>query len=468
MAVRLLPIVLTIFLLATICVADSTDESSMDGSSEAFPLSDSEIDLSPASAPPPPSSMTQSQSQELQSPMAILESILSSLGFQELAMAVPSLSDSAFRTWSGPSTVFAPTDDSIRSCTGSCSVPQLLREHIVPGLFSFEYLKNLAFGTKLETMNTGRCITVTSAEKRDENGTLVYIGGVEITHPDFFNNGMIVVHRLEGFISPLSPFSCNIERFNSMSFPQSDENRTSTTQNRPSPAAVMRLMLRDAMLRLHNNGFSVVSLALKVKYPEIMNLQNLTVFALDDTAIFAGGHGYLNNFRFHIIPNQMLMSSDLMKLPAGTTLPTLDRDQTLTITTTGNGAGQLRINYVRLKTADVVYNLKIAVHSIFLAFPHIHPATQEFGGANSVPPPPAPEAFDAAAVVSDPELFKLRDGAKNGRGTKSNRFGSSVVSDPVVFKSVDKAKKAPGSCSASDKGKNCDVSPAPLKHKESL
>ncbi|KAL5700450.1 hypothetical protein ACHQM5_025891 [Ranunculus cassubicifolius] len=448
MAVRLLLIVFTIFLLSTICVADSTDDSSMDGSSEAFPLSDSEIDLSPVSAPPPPPSMTQTQSQELQSPMAILESILSSLGFQELAMAVPSLSDSAFRTWSGP--------------------------HIVPGLFSFEYLKNLAFGTKLETMKTGRCITVTSADKRDGNGTFVYIGGVEITHPDFFNNGMIVVHRLEGFISPLSPYSCNIERINPMSFPQSDENRTSTTQNRPSPAAVMRLMLRDAMLRLHNNGFSVVSLALKVKYPEIMNLQNLTVFALDDTAIFAGGHGYLNNFRFHIIPNQMLMSSDLMKLPAGTTLPTLDRDQTLTITTTGNGAGQLRINYVRLKTADVVYNLKIAVHSIFLAFPHIHPATQEFGGANSVPPPPpAPEAFDAAAVVSDPELFKLRNGAKNGQGTKSNRFGgpafdSAVVRDPVVFKSVDKAKKTPGSCSASDKGKNCDVSPAPLKPKESL
>ncbi|KAL5704538.1 hypothetical protein ACHQM5_022949 [Ranunculus cassubicifolius] len=157
-------------------------------------------------------------------------------------------------------------------CPGH-TVCRLLREHIVPGLFSFEYMKNPAFGSKRQTMTSGRCITVTSADKRDGNSTLVYVGGVEITHPHFFNNGMIVAHRLEGFISRLSPFSCDIEWINSISFPQSDENRTSTTQNRPSPAAVMRLMLRDAMLHLHNNGFSVISLALKVKYPEIMSLQ---------------------------------------------------------------------------------------------------------------------------------------------------------------------------------------------------
>lgn len=64
----------------------------------------------------------------------LLEPILTNLGFQELAMAVPSLSDASYTTWSGPSTLFAPDDASIRACTAaSCSVARLLREHIVPG-----------------------------------------------------------------------------------------------------------------------------------------------------------------------------------------------------------------------------------------------------------------------------------------------------------------------------------------------
>lgn len=434
---------------------DSNDVSTMDGMD--FSLSDPELSLPPVSAPPSPSQM--------HNPMAVLEAVLSNLGFQELTTAVPSLSDSAYYSWNGPSTVFAPSDDSIRSCRGSCSVPELLREHIVPGLFSFEYLKNLAFGTKLETMRTGRCVTVTSANSnsREVNKTIVYIGGVEITHPDMFNNGMLVVHRLEGFISLLSPFSCNVERMSSVSFPsqQSDveENRTITSSRQPSPAAVMRLMLKDAMLRLHNNGFSIVSLALKVKYPEIMNLQNMTVFALDDASIFSGAHGYLNNFKFHIVPNRLLMSADLLKLPAGTTLSTLDRDQTLTITSSGSGGGQMRINYVRIKSSDVVYNIKVAVHSIFLAFPHLHPAATTPGTVTT--------AFDASAVV-DSSIFKtIEDRSKSVPSPKSNHFVGGQTFDatmgnpPAMLKSKDAA-----SCSAADK--DCVTASGTLKPKESL
>jgi hypothetical protein len=36
----------------------------------------------------------------------------------------------------------------------------------------------------------------------------------------------------------------------------------------------MRLMLRDAMLRLRNNGFSILALAMKVKYAELVTLNN--------------------------------------------------------------------------------------------------------------------------------------------------------------------------------------------------
>ena len=292
--------------------------------------------------------------------------VLHSLGFQELAMAVHSLSaSSSFNTWTGPSTVFAPTDASIRSCS-SCSVTRLLQEHTVPGIFSLHYLQTLAFGTKIETMVPGRCLTVTSAV----NNTKIFIGGVEITQPDLFNNGLIVVHGLDGFVSHLSPFSCNIERVNSVSFPFQPSDRSHSV---PS-FAIMRLMLRDAMVRLRMNGFSILALALRLKYPELVSLQNMTVFTLDDASIFTGGQAYVSNVRFHIVPNRLLLAADLQKLPVATLLPTLEPDQKLKVTTAGGGAMPIRINYVRIKKPDVMHNLKIVVHDLYMPFPHLHQA----------------------------------------------------------------------------------------------
>lgn len=325
-------------------------------------------------SPQPPPVVLPQKLQNSFIPATLFEPILANLGFQELAMASPSLSDSAFATWNGPTTVFAPSDASIQRCA-SCSVPRLLREHILPGLFSFDYLSKLAFGTKIETLNPGHCITVTTSSASsdlggDNNSTKIFIGGVEITRPDMFNNGLIVVHGLQGFISPLSPFSCNVERMTALSFPQPDRLHH---QQPFLPFAIMRLMLRDAMLRLRNNGFSIVSLALKVKYGELVNLNNMTIFALDDASIFSGSHSYVNNVRFHIVPNRILSIADLGTLPAGTFFPTLVQGESLVITTAGE-TPSLRINYVRIKIPDLMRNLKIVVHSIFLPFPHLNPA----------------------------------------------------------------------------------------------
>ncbi|KAI3813339.1 hypothetical protein L1987_18060 [Smallanthus sonchifolius] len=308
-------------------------------------------------------------------PTSIFEPILANLGFHELAMAVPSLSDdSAFTTWNGPTTLFAPTDASIQSCS-SCSVVRLLREHIVPGLFSHDYLRKLAFGTKIETMDPGRCITVTSSTDVN-NYTKIFIGGVEITRPDLFNNGLVVVHGLQGYVAPLSPFSCNVERMTSLSFPVQSDNRQSVAQQSLQyPTYIMRLMLRDAMLRLRNSGFSILALAMKMKSVELLNLQNITVFALDDVSIFSGSHSYVNNIRFHIIPNRLLTMPDLEKISSGTLLPTLEPGQSLMVTTTAGAFTPMRINYVRIKLPDVMRNLKIVVHSIYLPFPHLHPST---------------------------------------------------------------------------------------------
>ncbi|KAL8200599.1 hypothetical protein R6Q57_011938 [Mikania cordata] len=311
-------------------------------------------------------------------PTSIFEPILANLGFHELAMAVPSLSDdSAFTTWNGPTTLFAPTDASIQSCS-SCSVVRLLREHIVPGLFSHDYLRKLTFGTKIETMDPGRCITVTSSTDVN-NYTKIFIGGVEITRPDLFNNGLIVVHGLQGYVAPLSPFSCNVERMTSLSFPvQSDNRQNVAQQSLQYPAYIMRLMLRDAMLRLRNSGFSIIALAMKMKSVELLNLQNMTVFALDDFSIFSGSHSYVNNIRFHIIPNRLLTISDLEKISSGTLLPTLEPGQSLMVTTTAGDFTPMRINYVRIKVPDIMRNLKIVVHSIYLPFPHLHPSTVSY------------------------------------------------------------------------------------------
>ncbi|KAJ4978317.1 hypothetical protein NE237_009097 [Protea cynaroides] len=350
-------------------------------------------------------------SQEIQepvSPTALFRPILTNLGFYQLAMAIPSLSESAFSIWNGPSTLFAPSDASIQSCL-SCSVPQLLREHIVPGLFSFDYLHKIESGTKLETMSPGRCITVTSAE----NSTKIFIGGVEITHPDIYNNGVIVVHGLQGFVAPLSPFSCKVGRVTSLSFPT----RPPFADHSHS-VSLMQLMLRDAMLRLRNNGFSVLSLALWMKYPELVNLKNMTVFALDDESIFAGGNAYISGVRFHIVPNRLLMDADLANLPMGTVLPSLETGQTLVVTTAGaGGASSIRINYVRVRSPNVMHNLNIVVYNVVWPFPRIHPAA--FAGIGG----------GSALDISVDRALQTDDGDKVGGGTSAIAQGRGCASE---------------------------------------
>ncbi|XP_008791919.1 fasciclin-like arabinogalactan protein 21 [Phoenix dactylifera] len=355
---------------------------------------------------PPSASAAGSGSPPPQEPhqATLLGSILANLGFQELAMAVPALVSSASAAASSsPFTVFAPSDDSIRSCA-ACSPAALLREHLVPGLFSKIHLSKIAFGTKLETASPGRCLTVTSTSPRPGSNSSspaavkIFVDGVEVTRPDLFNDGRIVIHGLQGFVSPLSPLSClqdHIPYPNSYSPPEIAGNI--------HRSAIVQLMLRDAMVRLRIRGYSILALAMRIKYAELAGLQNMTVFALDDSAIFAGGHAYVTNVRFHVVPNRLLMHADLLRLPAGTALPTLVHGQHLVVTNSGSagaaavgpsGSG-LRINYVPIKAPDAVYNSKIVVHGIFLPFPHLYQA--DMAAARSAAAPPEEGIFEAAA-----------------------------------------------------------------------
>ncbi|XP_049406031.1 uncharacterized protein LOC125869603 [Solanum stenotomum] len=293
-------------------------------------------------------------------PLAV---ILSNLGFNDLADA--SL-NSSISTVNFPLTIFAPTDSSLLTCP-SCSIPLLLQEHSVLGLYSFHFLRSLAFGTKIETLAPTRCLTITPSRSGNSSKE-VFVNGVEITKPDIYNNGFFIVHGIQGYVSHLSSISCRIESMTTLSFPFL-----------PPPTAAFaatRLMLKDVMGRLRIGGYTLVALAMRVKYPELADLKSMTVFAMDDLSIFGIGigHEYVANLGFHIVPNRLLMASELAELAPNTELMTMDKEGKLVVTTAG-GNGPLvpmRINYVKVKNYDLVYNKRIVVHGLSTPFPRIH------------------------------------------------------------------------------------------------
>ncbi|KZV17751.1 HTH-type transcriptional regulator protein ptxE [Dorcoceras hygrometricum] len=62
------------------------------------------------------------------------------------------------------------------------------------------------------------------------------------------------------------------------------------------------LLLKDAILRLHNIGYEVVSTALA-----LAELKSMTIFAFDDISIFTGeGCTYLSSFLHNVVPNKRL------------------------------------------------------------------------------------------------------------------------------------------------------------------
>lgn len=306
---------------------------------------------------------------------SLIAAVLSTLGFQDLAGAVAAANISG----ATPTTIFAPTDSSLLTCP-SCSVPLLLQEHSLHGLYPFHFLRRLAFGTKIESVAADRCLTVTASSAATANGK-VFINGVEITKPDYFNNGLIIVHGLQGFVSHLSPISCSVESMTSLSFlPQP-----------PSTAALfnMRQMLKYAMAWLRTNGYSILALAMRVNYSELSGLKTLTLFAIDDESIFidgGGGRAYLAELGFHIVPNRLLTAADLVALPRGTTFPTMIGGRNLMVTLAGDGGplAPTMINYVKVKRFDMVVNKRIVVHGVSKPFRRVNfPAMQWVSGQRS-------------------------------------------------------------------------------------
>jgi len=120
-------------------------------------------------------------------------------------------------------------------------------------------------------------------------------------------------------------------------------------------------IVRDATVRLRDRGYSIEALALRIKSPKLLGFPSLTVFALNDDSIFSqGGQGFVNNVRYHILPNKILLYADLITIPVGTGFDTLLKGQRLMVTSTN----PFSINGVRLKNPDAFYNEWIVVHGV--------------------------------------------------------------------------------------------------------
>ncbi|KAL2537325.1 fasciclin-like arabinogalactan protein 21 [Forsythia ovata] len=78
---------------------------------------------------------------------------------------------------------------------------------------------------------------------------------------------------------------------------------------------------------------------------------------------------------FHVVPNRLLMAADLASLPKGTELPTMEKWQSLVITTAGGSSSltPMRINYMKIKDFDMMFNKKIVVHGMSMPFSCLNP-----------------------------------------------------------------------------------------------
>ncbi|KAI4329952.1 hypothetical protein MLD38_028274 [Melastoma candidum] len=299
----------------------------------------------------------------------LLSQILSHLGFHELSLAAThSLPISPFPAIAAtPTTIFAPSDTALASCSASfCSPPLLLPLHSVPFLLSSSDLRLLPFSTNLQTLNPLHCLSVAST-------SMVLVNGVPISHPDLFNDGLTVVHGLD---SVLPPTLCSAKSPSAVASTNFNFSLDIPLPRFLPPRLLMSFMLHDAIFRLRHGGYGVLSLAIKVRFNDLLSLTNVTLFAVDDSTIFnsednespGSDRDFAGNVRLHVLPNRYVGKDELRSLPVGTTMRTLKEGQDLMVTSAGGLSGDVEINYARVKTPEVVRNLKVMVHALTLPF----------------------------------------------------------------------------------------------------
>uniref|UniRef100_A0ACD5YN48 Uncharacterized protein n=1 Tax=Avena sativa TaxID=4498 RepID=A0ACD5YN48_AVESA len=331
-----------------------------------LPLPDQRATVATASPPPPPAQAgVDAGSSDTEQGLQQLSRVLTSLGYNEMASAAPLLADAPpLARWPGAITVFAAPDVFLQASCPMCSRRHLLVQHIAMGYYPYAELASAAT-MKIPSASVGLCLKIVS--ERGPFGihyARIYADGVEVSHPELYNDGRYVVHGLHGFLRPLT-HNC----FDGSRHHLSARNAAASAA---SAASVVRIMIRDAMARLRDGGYGFVALAMRVKFAEMERFANLTLFALDDQSIFVGGgHDYVSAVRFHVVPDHRLTRADLLRLRPGTILPTMAGEgQSLVVTHASND--DVRINYIPIKDPDVVVNSRVAVHGVYVPFPRIY------------------------------------------------------------------------------------------------
>ncbi|PWA72702.1 FAS1 domain-containing protein [Artemisia annua] len=316
------------------------------------------------SATPYLSPEQQQQQPPPSSPPYNISILLNTLGFHHISVTATTTTTINSST-SSTITIFSPTDTSLQSCP-YCSLPLLLLEHTVPGLYPYHLLKTLPFGAKIQTLatsssNSPLCLTLTKTVTTDDNNNpTLFVGGVQITRPDIYNDGHVIVHGIQGYLAHLSVYSCQVEKMTSLSFPS-------------RPTAIMRGFVKDAIVRLRMSDYTVLALLIQENVDQLTEMDSMTVFAVDDAGVFGDGHLFAANLKFHIVPNMRLTALELLNLPVDTVLPTMVAGEGVVVTVAGGGGPltPMRINNVKVTSMNVVINDGIVVHGIAAPLPRV-------------------------------------------------------------------------------------------------
>jgi hypothetical protein len=134
---------------------------------------------------------------------------LRALGYNEMAASAtlhPNLPSLA--RWHGPITVFAAPDVSLQTSCPFCSRRRVLLEHIALGYYPYSELA-ASPTTKIPSASLNLCLNIATVRGTfSVHHARLFVEGVEISHPEVYNDGRYIIHGLRTFLQPLSPYSC--------------------------------------------------------------------------------------------------------------------------------------------------------------------------------------------------------------------------------------------------------------------
>uniref|UniRef100_A0A8R7P104 Uncharacterized protein n=1 Tax=Triticum urartu TaxID=4572 RepID=A0A8R7P104_TRIUA len=89
-----------------------------------------------------------------------------------------------------------------------CSMRRLLLDHIALGYYPYSEL-TAAPTIKIPSASVNLCLNIdTVSGTFSVHHARLFVEGVEVSHPEVYNDGRYIVHGLRTFLQPLSRYSC--------------------------------------------------------------------------------------------------------------------------------------------------------------------------------------------------------------------------------------------------------------------